>query len=163
MRDISRHLSYGEATQSNTAKARGIKNEPPHTVLLNMCHVAETVFEKARLHFGGPLFVSSFYRSPELNKAIGGSATSQHCKGEAMDIDGDVYPTATNKQVFEFIKDHCDFDQLIVEGIEGGKIAWVHVSSKKNGNRKKILFMYKSGGRTVYENYSQARYKQLVY
>jgi zinc D-Ala-D-Ala carboxypeptidase len=159
---LSNNLTLGEATISNTAKARGIDNTPPPAVIANMQHLAEQVFQKVRTHFGGPLFVSSFYRSPALNKAIGGSATSQHCKGEAMDIDGDVYPTASNKQVFEYIRDNCPFDQLIVEGIENGRIAWVHVSLKKSGNRNQILLMYSKGGKTVYEPYALARYKALV-
>jgi zinc D-Ala-D-Ala carboxypeptidase len=161
---VSEHLTLGEATISGTAKSLGINNTPSKDVLEVMKHTAVNIFEKVRAHFGGrPIYVSSFYRAPEVNKAIGGSATSQHCKGEAMDLDGDVYENASNKQIFEFIRDNLQFDQLITEGVAGGKIAWVHVSLKKTGNRKQISFMYKSSGKTVYEPYTAQRYKQLVY
>lgn len=159
---ISQHISYGEGIASATAQARGIKNIPPVGVLETMKHTAEKIFEPVRLHFGKPIKVSSFYRSPVLNKAIGGSSTSQHCLGEALDMDGDTYGFPSNKQIFEFIRDNLKFDQLIVEGIENGRIAWVHCSIKKNGNRNQILFMYKSKGKTVYEPYTLNRYFQLV-
>lgn len=159
---ISPHISYAEAVASATAKSRGIDNTPPASVLSTMKYTAEKIFEPVRKHFGKPIKVSSFYRSPVLNKAIGGSGTSQHCLGEALDMDGDTYGSPTNKQIFEFIRDNLSFDQLIVEGITGGKIAWVHCSIKKSGNRSQILFMYKKNGKTVYEPYSNKRYIELV-
>lgn len=163
MENISPHISYAEATVSATAKARSIKNIPTADVLVRMKLVANKVFEPLRLWGGGPLFVSSFYRSPKLNVSIGGSATSSHPKGEAIDVDGDVYPTKTNKQIFEYIRDNLKFDQLIIEGIVGGRISWVHVSYKSSGNRNEILFMYvDKTGKTVYEKYSTKRYKELV-
>lgn len=172
--NISAHVSWGEATASATAKARGISNVPEIAIIQNMKHVAENIFEKVRSHFGQPIKVTSFYRSPGLNKAIGGSATSQHCKGEAMDLDGDVYGSPSNRQIFEFIRDNLMFDQMIIEGIVDGQIAWVHCSLKKTGNRKEIKFMYHSkngkvvpsgtpGAKKIYELYTPERYKALVY
>jgi zinc D-Ala-D-Ala carboxypeptidase len=166
--NVSDHITLGEATLSATAKARGIDNTKPSAkVLANMRHVAQTIFEPVRQHVAKnkKLYVSSFFRCALLNVAVGGSSSSQHVRGEAMDIDADVYNNGTNAEVFEYIRDHCNFDQLIIEGITGGKIAWVHVSAKLEGkNRKAILFMYKDkNGKTVYENYSLKRYKELVY
>ena len=162
MEKISTHISYDEAIASATARAKGINNTPPLEVLSVMKYTAEKIFEPVRNHFKKPIHVSSFYRSPTLNKAIGGSSTSQHCKGEALDMDGDTYGSPSNKQVFEFIRDNLTFDQLIIEGITNGKIAWVHCSVKKSGNRKQVLFMYKKNGRTIYEPYSNKRYIELV-
>lgn len=174
MENISKDITWGEATSSPTAKARGILNIPDASALQNMKYTAENIFQKVRNHFGLPVKVTSFFRSPVLNKAIGGSATSQHCTGEAIDMDGDVYGSPSNATIFEFIRDNLVFDQLIVEGIVQGKIAWVHCSIKKSGNRKQIKFMYYSrGGKTVsssmpgavkvYEEYSPERYKLLVF
>lgn len=161
--NISEHITLGEATMSPTAKAKGIDNTPTPDIIENMKYVAVNVFEKVRAHFNKPIKVSSFYRSPKLNQVIGGSATSQHSLGLAMDMDGDVYGSPSNKEIFEYIKNNLNFDQLIVEGITNGQIAWIHCSLKKNGNRKEILFMYKnSQGKTIYENYSDKRYKELV-
>jgi zinc D-Ala-D-Ala carboxypeptidase len=160
--NISEHITYGEAVSSATAKANGIDNTPDHNILAAMQYVAENIFEKVRTHFGRAIKVSSFYRSPALNKAIGGSNTSQHCKGEAMDMDGDVYGSPSNKEIFEFIRDTLDFDQMIVEGIHDGKMDWVHCSCMPKGNRKQILFMFKRDGKSVYEPYTLANYKALI-
>jgi hypothetical protein len=162
MDKISDHISYKEATYSPTAKAKGIKNEPSKDVLKRMKLVAVNIFEKVRTHFDKPIYVSSFFRSSALNVAIGGSKTSAHVNGEALDMDGDVYDSPSNKEIFEFIRDNLQFDQLIIEGISDGKMAWVHCSYKATGNRNQILFMYTNKGKKVYEPYSLARYKKLI-
>ena len=162
MNNISPHITYAEAIYSATAKAKGIANIPDELILVNMQLVAEHIFEPVRNHFGKPIKVSSFYRCGALNKAIGGSLTSQHVSGQALDMDGDVYSSPSNKQIFEFIRDNLDFDQLIIEGITGGVMAWVHCSYKPKGNRNQILFMYAKGEKNVYEAYSLERYKELV-
>lgn len=162
MENISTNITWGEATASATAKAKGIINVPDAATIKRMKLTATMIFQKVRDHFGKPLKVTSFYRSPALNKAIGGSTTSQHCLGEAIDMDGDVYGSPSNKQIFEFIRDNLTFDQLIVEGIYNRNIAWIHASYKTTGNRNKIMFMYVRNGKTVYENYSLKRYKELV-
>lgn len=161
--NISDHISYKEATYSPTAKAKGIDNTPSDDVINRMKLVAENIFEPVRLHFDSPIYISSFFRCAKLNVAIGGSKTSAHVTGEALDMDGDVYDSPSNKQIFEYIRDNLKFDQLIIEGITGGKMAWVHCSCKATGNRNQILFMYISKGKTVYEPYSEARYKKLIY
>ena len=162
MENISEHISYKEATYSPTAKAKGINNTPDEDVLKRMKLVAVNIFEKVRNHFGKAIYISSFYRSPKLNVAIGGSETSSHPRGEALDMDGDVYGSPSNKQIFEYIRDNLKFDQLIIEGITDGKMAWVHCSYKETGNRNQILFMYKDNGQTVYENYTLSRYQKLI-
>ena len=135
MKNISKYISYQEATTSQTAVRKGIKNEPGDNELLAMQLVGIRVFDVIRDHFKTPLRVSSFYRSPELNSAIGGSSrTSQHVKGQAIDIQGTG--KVTNKMIFDYIKENLDFDQLINEY----NYSWVHVSYvSKEKNRKQIL------------------------
>ena len=101
--------------------------------------------------------MSSGYRSPELNKAIGGSKTSQHCKGEAIDIDNDAREYPSNADIFWYIYDHLEFDQMIWEFGDDKNPSWVHVSYKSEGNRKQVLRASKSKGRTVYTNFQDNR------
>ena len=149
---ISKHLSLAEVSRSETAKRRGINNTPSGEHLENFKKLAENVFEKVRENFGVPIHISSGYRSKELNKAIGGSATSQHCSGEAIDIDMDGSAHGvTNAQVFNYIKDNLEFDQLIWEFGSDTNPDWVHVSYESTGKqRKQILKAVKSKGKTVY-------------
>ena len=111
---ISKHISYKESTYSNTALRRGIDNTPGDDQLHFMEIIAEKIFEPLRTHVGGPIKINSFYRSSELNTAIGGSKTSQHCKGQAMDID-DTFGKATNAEMFRWIRENLNFDQMIWE------------------------------------------------
>lgn len=153
---ISKYISFAEATKSQTAVRRGIKNEPDSDQLEAMKHVAKNIFDPVREWVGGPLHPSSFFRSKELNKAIGGSSlTSQHMKGEAIDIDCDFYGNSNNTDVFNYIKNNLEFDQLIGEYPDkDGKFSWVHVSLKKNkaANRKQVLVKLK--GRYInFNNY----------
>ena len=148
---ISKNLTLAEVSKSNTAIKLGIDNEPKGEHLNNMIHTANAIFQPMRDYFGKPIFVSSGYRSPELNKAIGGAATSQHCKGEALDIDNDAVEYPTNKDIFDYIKSHLDFDQLIWE-FDG---AWVHVSYNKDKNRKQVLRALKVNGKTIYQPYTE--------
>ncbi|MGB0975161.1 MAG: D-Ala-D-Ala carboxypeptidase family metallohydrolase [Flavobacteriaceae bacterium] len=147
--NISEHISLKEAIRSNTAKRLGIDNNPDEDALANMKVIATTVFEPLRNYFNEPIYISSFYRSPELNKAIGGSTRSQHCKGEAIDID-DVYSKANNADFFNYIKDKLDFDQLIWEFGNDNNPDWVHVSYSLGQNRRRILKAVKQNGRTQY-------------
>ena len=137
MKNISKYISYQEATTSQTAVRKGIKNEPGDNELLAMQLVGIRVFDVVREHFKTPLRVSSFYRSPELNKAVGGSRTSQHVKGQAIDIQGTG--KVTNKMIFDFIKENLDFSQLIWEYGTDKNPAWVHVSYDKDNLKKQIL------------------------
>jgi len=140
--NLSDNLSLAEATRSATALRKGIANKPTQQHLLNLKEVALHIFQPCREHFGKPLRVTSGYRSEELNKAIGGSIKSQHSKGEALDMQSTK--GYTNKELFMFIKDHLDFDQLIGEFPDNvGEYAWVHCSYKKEGNRGEVLIAYK--------------------
>ncbi len=134
MKNISKYITYQEATTSQTAVRKGIKNDPGDNELLAMQLVGIRVFDVVREHFKTPLRVSSFYRNSILNKAVGGSSTSQHVKGQAIDIQGTG--KVSNKMIFDYIKENLDFDQLINEY----NYSWVHVSYvSKEKNRKQIL------------------------
>ena len=152
---LSEHLDLAEVTRSETAKRKGISNEPTPEHLENFKKLAQNIFEPIRKHFGVPIHISSGYRSKALNTAIGGSLTSQHCSGEAIDIDMDGSSNGvTNKMVFEFIKTNLNFDQLIWEFGPKDKPDWVHVSFETSGKqRKQILTAFKSGGKTAYKPY----------
>lgn len=147
MKNISKNITYHEATKSQTAVRNGISNDPTPEHLANMQLLAEKIFEPVRAWYKKPITISSFYRSPALNKAIGGSATSQHCKGQAMDIDaGD-----DNHKLFNYILNNLDFDQMIWEFGDIRNPDWVHVSFNAKGNRKEVLRAVKVNGITVYK------------
>jgi zinc D-Ala-D-Ala carboxypeptidase len=153
MTKISKHISYKEATRSITALRLGIDNTPFEYELGNMKAVAENIFEPLRKWVGGAIKVTSFFRSEKLNKAIGGSATSQHCQGRAIDID-DVYGYKTNAEMFHYIKDNLDFDQIIWEFGTDNNPDWIHVSYVSNErNRGRVLKAIKENGKTKYLNY----------
>ena len=144
MERISKYISYQEATKSETAIRRGIDNTPNEAQRLAMIHVALTIFDYIREKVNGPLFASSFFRSPALNIMIGGAKKSQHCNGEAIDIDADKFGHGTNKMIFYLIRHECEFDQLIWEFGTDDNPDWVHVSAvdeKVAGrkNRKEVL------------------------
>ena len=151
MHIISKHISYKEATRSNTAKRLGITNLPNGYQLTNMGAVAEAVFEPLRMWVGGPIRINSFFRCEELNKAIGGSSRSQHCEGRAMDLD-DVHGHKTNAEMFTYIKENLNFDQLIWEFGDNENPDWIHVSYvSEDQNRNRCLKAFKSNGKTKYE------------
>lgn len=135
MENISKHITFKEATFSATAQRLGIKNEPTLEHLKAMITVAEKCFEPLREWYGKPLRINSFYRGKELNKAVKGSLTSQHCKGEAIDIDaGSV---AENKKIHDWIKANLEFTQLINEY----NYSWVHVSFDAKNLKKQCLII----------------------
>lgn len=151
MSKISAHISLREAVESYTAKRKGIENIPNEYQLVNMVAVAENVFEPLRKWVGGPIKINSFFRSPELNKAIGGSGKSQHCEGRAIDID-DVYGHKSNAEMYNYIKNNLDFDQLIWEFGTDGNPDWVHVSYVSvDGNRRRCLKAEKVNNKTTYK------------
>jgi zinc D-Ala-D-Ala carboxypeptidase len=133
MGNISKNITYAEATKSQTAVRRGIVNTPNDAQLEAMKLVAEKVFEPLREWYGSPIRVSSFFRNDALNKAVKGSKTSQHVKGEAIDLD--LGSVEENKKLFDYIKDNLEYDQLIWE-YDG---AWVHVSYSATHNRKQTF------------------------
>ena len=147
---ISKHISYKEGVYSRTATRLNIDNKPNDDQMQNMCLIAEEVFEPLRVWVGGPIKINSFFRSPELNKAIGGSTKSQHCHGQAIDLD-DTFGRATNAEMYEFIKKHLDFDQMIWEFGDDDNPSWVHVSYvSEDKNRNRCLKAYKENGKTKY-------------
>jgi hypothetical protein len=150
---LSKNLALSEVTRSETAKRKGISNMPTPEHIENFKKLAENVFQPIRDHFAVPIRISSGYRSKELNTAIGGSLSSQHCQGEAIDIDMDG-TTITNKQIFDFIKNNLNFDQLIWEFGTDKNPDWVHVSYESTGKqRKQILVAKRVGGKTTYVPY----------
>lgn len=147
---LSKRLDLGEVTRSESAKREGIINMPTPEHYENLKVIAEKVFEPIREHFGVPILISSGYRSEALNVYIGGSRSSDHSKGRALDIDMDGSSSGvTNKMIFEFIKDNLDYDQLINEY----DFAWVHVGYRLNENRKQTLRANKVNGKTTYTAY----------
>jgi hypothetical protein len=152
---LSAHLDLSEVIRSESAKRNGISNMPIALHIENFKLLAEKVFEPIRVHFGCPIHISSGYRSAELNRCVGGSSTSQHCSGEAIDIDMDGSTSGvTNKMVFDYIKDNLVFDQLIYEFGDSKNPDWVHVSYESTGKqRKQILKAVRVNGKTTYQNY----------
>ena len=151
---LSNNLDLSEVTRSESAKRNGISNMPTAEHIENFKLLAEKIFQPIREHFGVPIHISSGYRSKELNAKIGGSATSQHCKGEAIDMDMDGSSSGvTNADIFNYIKDNLVFDQLIWEFGDDENPDWVHVSFSKTKNRKQILKAVKVNGATKYINY----------
>ena len=147
---ISKHISYKEGIYSTTAIRIGIDNTPNDEQLANMELIAENIFEPLRQYVGGPIKINSFFRCPKLNTAIGGSTTSQHCKGQAVDID-DTYGRMTNAEMYYWIKDNLQFDQMIWEFGDDGNPAWVHISYvSPDRNRNRCLKAYKENGKTKY-------------
>lgn len=150
---ISKHISNKEAWGSPTAKRYGIDNKPNTEQLRKMTLVALKIFEPVREHFKVPIKIESFFRSDKLNKKIGGAKYSQHKKGEAIDIDND-YGNITNTEMFYWIIDNLDFDQIIFESWDGYNDAgWIHCSYKEVGNRNKISIMYRKNKRTYYKHF----------
>lgn len=148
---ISKHLSFEECVHSDTAIKMGIvNNNPNHSVVDNMKSLAENVFEPIREHFNVPINVSSVFRSLNLNQALFGATNSQHCSGQAMDIDN-VKPS--NKEIFDYIKKNLKYDQLIWEFGNDKQPDWVHVSFSDVHNRKQVLRAKKINGKTHYENF----------
>lgn len=148
MQDISAHITYREATYSPTAESLGISNVPSKAAFQSMQLVAQTVFEPVRNYIGKPIKVTSFYRSQALNKAIGGSKSSQHVLGQAIDMKHTE--GFTNAEIFQLIRHRGIFDQLIWEFGTDHEPDWVHVSYKPTGNRKQVLKSVKVDGKTKY-------------
>jgi hypothetical protein len=149
---LSAHFALAEFTRSESAKRHGVSNEPTAEHLKNLTTLCEEVLEPIRIKFG-PINLSSGYRSKVLNHYIGGSLSSQHCEGKAADIDMDGMGSASNTEIFNYIKDSLDFDQLIWEFGDNNKPDWVHVSYNGAKNRKQVLRALKVNGKTAYAPY----------
>jgi len=147
---LSKNLSLAEVIRSETAKRKGISNMPTEAHIENFKLLAEKVFQPIREHFGVPIHISSGYRSAALNTAIKGSGSSQHCSGEAIDIDMDG-TSITNAQIFNYIKENLEFDQLIWEFGTDTNPDWVHVSYESTGKQRKMMLKaVKKGNGTQY-------------
>ena len=147
---ISKNVSYKEAIKSNTATRLGIDNLPDQKQIDNMKLVADKIFQPLREFVGGPIKINSFFRSPDLNRAIGGSSKSQHCLGLAMDLD-DTFGHKTNAEMFNWIRENLDYDQMIWEFGSDDNPAWVHVSYvSPEKNRNRCLKAYKENNKTRY-------------
>lgn len=144
---LSQHFDLSEFTRSESAKREGLDNTPTAEHLENIKILCEKVLEPIRLKYGS-INISSGYRGKMLNHFIGGSVNSDHCVGRAADLDmDDVGTGVTNKEIFEYIKDNLEFDQLINEF----NYAWVHVGYRLGANRKQVLKAVKEKGKTVYQ------------
>ena len=158
MEKISEHVSYKEGVYSQTALRRGLKNKPNNKQLKCMIEIAELVFEPLREWVGGPIKINSFFRGKALNTAIGGSKTSQHMKGQAMDID-DTFGHKTNAEMYYYIKDNLVFDQMIWEFGDDHNPNWIHVSFVTHRkNRKRLTIAYKDkDGKSRYKHEAKSR------
>ena len=149
---ISEHISWTEAIRSNTAKKHEIENIPNQSQIVNMKSIAKNLFEPLRTWANEPIRINSFFRSPELCIKIKSKPTSQHTKGQALDID--AMGKKTNGELFEYIKENLNFDQLIWEHGDNENPDWIHVSYVDNvNNRNRILRAVKKGKKTTYEYY----------
>lgn len=145
---LSKNLTLKEVTKSATADKKGIDNNPSNSEIANLEAVAINIFQPVRDTIGQPIRVSSGYRCIELNSSIGGSSTSQHCKGEALDLQG---IRSANSEIFNLIKDTMEFDQLIWEFGDDNNPQWVHVSyTTKRDNRKMVLKSIRENGKVRY-------------
>ena len=148
---LSENFTMAEFIKSDTANRLGIDNTPEGEHLEAAKALFENVVQKVRDHFG-PTVINSGYRCPELNEAVRGSKTSQHCHGEAADIE---VPGVANGDLAQWIVANLEFDQVILEFYTPGEPSsgWVHVTYKKDGsNRNKALTAAKIDGKTVYSN-----------
>ena len=148
---LSEHFSLEELIVSPTAKKLGIPNTPTQEHIENMKYVCEKILEPVRAHFGKPVTINSSYRSPAVNAKVGGSKTSQHCNGQAVDFE---IQGVSNKALADWVGDNLEFDQVILEfwsSKEGANSGWVHASIRRDGkNRKQRLIATKKGGKTTY-------------
>ena len=146
---LSDNFTLPELIKSQTAVRKGIDNEPGTVQIENLIHLAKTILQPVREHFGKPVMISSGYRSPELCEAIGSSAKSQHAKAEAADFE---IHSIDNKELAAWISANCDFDQLILEFYVDGdpNSGWVHCSSSMESSRKQMLKAERIAGKVNY-------------
>jgi zinc D-Ala-D-Ala carboxypeptidase len=148
--NLTQNFSLAEMTKSETALRLDLPNDPEPDHLENMKALAENVLQPVRNYFGMGVKVNSAYRHPDVNKAVGGSTTSDHCKGMAADIE---IPGIPNAELAEWIQDNLEFRQLILEFYTPGvpDSGWVHVSYNPTDNKKQVLTAMKENGKTVYK------------
>jgi hypothetical protein len=153
--NLSPNFSLKELTKSDTATRLGIDNTPNEETIDNLKTLCDKVLQPVREHFGKSVTINSGYRSPESNAAVGGSKTSDHCKGQAADIEIDGVP---NPELAQWIMDNLEYTQLILEFYTQGipDSGWVHVSYDPNNLKKQELTAVKVAGKTQYLNGLQA-------
>lgn len=147
---LSKNLKLEIVLKSVTALRYGIDNTPSIEHRNNLVILAENIFQPIVDYFKVPIYISSGYRSEELNKRIGGSKTSDHCKGMAIDIDQDFRSSVTNREVFDFISKNLSFKQLIWEYGDNDNPDWVHVSYDYRYLPREILRSKKVNKKTRY-------------
>ena len=147
---LSANFSLAEMTKSDTALRLDMDNTPGDEEIANMIALAENVLQKVRDHYGKGVKVNSGFRHPDVNAKVGGSKTSDHCKGQAADIE---IPGVANADLAQWIVDNCDFRQVILEFYTPGipDSGWVHVSYVPGDNKKQVLTAMKENGKTVYK------------
>ena len=148
---LTANFSLNELTQSETALRKGLDNTPSEDIIANLKTLAEKVLQPVREHYGKGVKVNSGYRSPEVNASVGGSRTSDHCKGQAADIE---IPGIANKDLAIYIRDNLVYTQLILEGCKEGipDSGWVHVSYNPSDLKKQNMTATFVNGKAVYSN-----------
>jgi hypothetical protein len=151
MTQLTANFSLHELTKSETALRLDMPNEPGATEIANLTLLAGEVLQKVRSHYGKGVKVNSGYRSPDVNAKVGGSRTSDHCRGMAADIE---IPGVPNAELAEWIKANLPFTQVILEFYTQGipDSGWVHVSYDPANLKKQTLTAVKQDGKTVYLN-----------
>lgn len=147
--NLTANFSVHEMTKSEAAIRLGIDNTPSESIIDNLRVLCEQVLQPVRDHYGKGVKVNSAYRSPEVNKAVGGSPISDHCKGQAADIE---IPGVPNAELAQWIEANLPYTQLILEFYTQGipDSGWVHVSYDANNLKKQSLTAVKREGKTVY-------------
>jgi uncharacterized protein YcbK (DUF882 family) len=139
---LSNNFSIREFTKSQTAKRKNIDNSiQDEKIFQSLIKLCQNIVQPIREHYKIPFSPNSGYRCPALNKAIGGSATSQHCLGQAVDIE---IPTVDNMNLFNFVKENLDYDQIILEYYDGvnPSSGWVHISYVSSEDNRKIAMTF---------------------
>lgn len=147
---LTENFSLAEMIKSDTALRLDMENEPDDDHIDNLKALCENVLQKVRDHYGKGVKVNSGFRHPDVNAKVGGSTTSDHCKGMAADIE---IPGVANAELAEWIVENCDFRQVILEFYTPGipDSGWVHVSYNPDDNKKQVLTAMKENGKTVYK------------
>ena len=147
--NLTANFTLAELTKSETALRHDMDNTPGEAEIANLTALAQNVLQPIRDHFGKGVKVNSGFRHPEVNAKVGGSKTSDHCQGQAADIE---IPGVPNAELAEWIRDNLEFRQLILEFYTPGvpDSGWVHVSYVAEDNKKEVLTATKKDGKTVY-------------
>jgi uncharacterized protein YcbK (DUF882 family) len=149
MTQLSKNFSLAEFTKSETAIRKGLDNTPTPEVIENLQKLVDNIVQPVRDHYGKSVKINSGYRAPEVNASVGGSKTSDHCKGQAADIE---ITGVANGDLAQYIVDNYKFTQVILEFYTKGvpDSGWVHVSYDPANLKCQALTAVKQDGKTVY-------------